>query len=497
MIRKLLHFLVLTCLLNILFIQVQAQVLTGNPVEPAIPNQNPFFDASTNHDPSVTFENSNNKGLVFPRTDLTQWEFKTDLLDGSMFPTAFDGMIVYNVGTGSTLTGQGQIVSVTPGFYYFYNPTGTMDISDGYWIKLGSGGDNIYTADGTINGNRLVDLDGNNIAFGDVRNYKIGDNPQITAPSAIMELESTTKGILIPRLKTSERNAISSPANGLLVYDLDYGQFWYFNGTIWVTAIGPQGPIGLTGPAGAVGPTGPMGLTGLTGLTGPEGDMGMIGPPGPTGLTGPSGAVGATGPQGPQGVQGNTGAVGAAGIAGNTGAKGATGVTGAAGANGATGPTGPTGATGPLVAGASGYTLRHDGASWVGNNIIYNDGTNVGIGTSSPNQKLHVNGYVNMANGYAIAAAATNIKITYGRIDYGSLSNNLRAWNPIPHGLSQAYQVMVSLYNCSDDSFQVYPAGVSVCTFNSGGSGPWYYCIENKSGSTRNISIVWMAIGIP
>ncbi|MDD3875737.1 MAG: hypothetical protein PHT69_03895, partial [Bacteroidales bacterium] len=168
----------------LMLLQVNAQVLTGNPVDPSIPNQNPFFDASTNHDPSVTFENNNNKGLVFPRTDLTQWEFKTDLLDGSMFPTAFDGMIVYNVGTGSTFTGQGQVVSVSPGFYYFYNPTGTIDISDGYWIKLGSGGDNIYTADGTINGNRLVDVDGNNIAFGDVRNYKIGENPQITTPSA-------------------------------------------------------------------------------------------------------------------------------------------------------------------------------------------------------------------------------------------------------------------------------------------------------------------------
>ncbi|MDD3876501.1 MAG: hypothetical protein PHT69_07750 [Bacteroidales bacterium] len=133
---KFLHFLFLTCFFNLLIFQTVAQVLTGNPVQSAIPNQNPFFDASTNHDPSVTFENNNNKGLVFPRTDLTQWEFKTDLLDGSMFPTAFDGMIVYNVGTGSTLTGQGQVVSVTPGFYYFYNPNGVDDISTGMWLSL-------------------------------------------------------------------------------------------------------------------------------------------------------------------------------------------------------------------------------------------------------------------------------------------------------------------------------------------------------------------------
>ncbi|MDD3878248.1 MAG: FISUMP domain-containing protein [Bacteroidales bacterium] len=240
--------IVFTCILSFVLIKSEAQVLTGNPVDPSIPNQNPFFDASTNHDPSVTFENNNNKGLVFPRTDLTQWEFKTDLLDGSMFPTAFDGMIVYNVGTGSTLSGQGQVVSVTPGFYYFYNPTGTIDISDGYWIKLGSGGANIYTADGTINENRLVDLNGNNIAFGDAGNVKVGENPQITAPSALMELESTTKGILFPRLKTSERNAISSPVEGLMLFNTTTKCLEMYVNNAWYSISCPAASIPPSAP---------------------------------------------------------------------------------------------------------------------------------------------------------------------------------------------------------------------------------------------------------
>ncbi|MCD6502593.1 hypothetical protein J7L01_08310, partial [bacterium] len=133
----------------------------------------------------------------------------------------------------------------------------------------------------------------------------------------------------------------------------------------------------------------------------------------------------------------------------------------------------------------------------VTNNIYLQPGNNVGIGTTTPSQKLDVNGYVNMSNGYAIGASATNIKITYGRIDYGNLSNNARYWATIPHGLSNAYQVLVSLYNCADGSSQVHPAGVSVTAFRSGGSGAWSYCIENKSGGTRNISITWMAIGTP
>ncbi|NTW31024.1 MAG: hypothetical protein HGB12_00040 [Bacteroidetes bacterium] len=48
------------------------------------------------------------------------------------------------------------------------------------------------------------------------------------------------------------------------------------------------------------------------------------------------------------------------------------------------GATGATGATGPLVTGNSGQTLRNDGSGWAANSLLYNNGTNVGIGTVSP-----------------------------------------------------------------------------------------------------------------
>jgi hypothetical protein len=42
--------------------------------------------------------------------------------------------------------------------------------------------------------------------------------------------------------------------------------------------------------------------------------------------------------------------------------------------------------------GTSGQTLRHNGTSWIANSLLYNDGTNIGIGRTNPTQKLHVEG---------------------------------------------------------------------------------------------------------
>lgn len=54
--------------------------------------------------------------------------------------------------------------------------------------------------------------------------------------SAILELSSTSKGFLMPRMTTTNRTAIASPATGLQVFDLTTNTLWYFNGTIWVNA---------------------------------------------------------------------------------------------------------------------------------------------------------------------------------------------------------------------------------------------------------------------
>ena len=52
--------------------------------------------------------------------------------------------------------------------------------------------------------------------------------------SAKLDVTSTTKGFLPPRMTAAQRSAISSPTNGLLVYQTDYPSgLYYFNAGVW------------------------------------------------------------------------------------------------------------------------------------------------------------------------------------------------------------------------------------------------------------------------
>ena len=53
-------------------------------------------------------------------------------------------------------------------------------------------------------------------------------------PSAALDVNSTTKGLLVPRMTAAQRALLNSPATGLLVYQTDDATgFYFFDGTIW------------------------------------------------------------------------------------------------------------------------------------------------------------------------------------------------------------------------------------------------------------------------
>jgi hypothetical protein len=53
--------------------------------------------------------------------------------------------------------------------------------------------------------------------------------------SALLDLTSTIKGFLPPRMDSTQKNAISGPAAGLMIYDTTLNRPCFYNGTTWIT----------------------------------------------------------------------------------------------------------------------------------------------------------------------------------------------------------------------------------------------------------------------
>ncbi|MCK5168455.1 MAG: hypothetical protein KAQ75_01145, partial [Bacteroidales bacterium] len=67
------------------------------------------------------------------------------------------------------------------------------------------------------------------------QNVVVTDDDSYTVdPSAMLDVKSESKGLLIPRLTTTERTTMADPATGLLVYDSNLNVFYYYDGSGWV-----------------------------------------------------------------------------------------------------------------------------------------------------------------------------------------------------------------------------------------------------------------------
>jgi hypothetical protein len=53
--------------------------------------------------------------------------------------------------------------------------------------------------------------------------------------SAILDAQSTTKGVRMPNMTTTQKNAISSPAAGLIVFDTTLAKLCVYSGSAWQT----------------------------------------------------------------------------------------------------------------------------------------------------------------------------------------------------------------------------------------------------------------------
>jgi hypothetical protein len=113
--------------------------------------------------------------------------------------------------------------------HLFYNTSGTRNVS------LLSNGNVLIgtTTDGgqkfQVSGNALVSTS----AYFATSSGAVGIGTTTVNSSALLDVRSTTKGFLPPTMTTAQRDAISSPVAGLIVFDTDVAKLSVYDGTNW------------------------------------------------------------------------------------------------------------------------------------------------------------------------------------------------------------------------------------------------------------------------
>ena len=86
----------------------------------------------------------------------------------------------------------------------------------------------------TAIGQNAVVSTSNSIVLG--ASARVGIGTSSPATSAILDLTSTTGALLIPRMTTAQKNALTA-VNGMLVYDSTLGKFQGYEAGVWTSLI--------------------------------------------------------------------------------------------------------------------------------------------------------------------------------------------------------------------------------------------------------------------
>lgn len=143
-----------------------------------------------------------------------------------------------NLGIGETtptarlqVKGSGTTSSTTALLVQNSAGTQSLKVDDSGLVTIGP---LTFSGGGFINGNPYFSgiVYGPSFYIQTTGAAKFGSSGAAVA-SAILEASSTTRGFLPPRMTTTQKNAIATPASGLVVYDTDTNKLACYNGTTW------------------------------------------------------------------------------------------------------------------------------------------------------------------------------------------------------------------------------------------------------------------------
>ena len=207
-----------------------------------------------------------------------------------------------------------------------------------------------------------------------------------------------------------------------------------------------------------------------------------------------SGSSGSIGSAGSLGSQGGTGGIGSLGSTGGTGAQGGTGGIGSLGSKGGTGAQGGTGGIGSLgstgssasLSGTSGYLSKFNSATTLVNSVVYENSSNIGIGTTSPAALLHVQTSQNsettliVNNTNAGTAAAARLDLQSNASNYLTLQSYGQNYSGNVCGIAAA-----KLNTILDNALTANSTGLLIGTTST---NPMYFVTANAVKMTLNAS---------
>jgi hypothetical protein len=204
-------------------VQGQALISNGNNIVIQTPAA-----AETNH--GINWQTTGGQIRGFVRINWSSGEFKIGGGGGGYFPTFYsqdtERMRISSAGNVliNTTTDAGFRLDVNGTARVQGGSNGSLQFTGNYTqVLVGTNGFYISNNTGSVDFMRFLN-DG-----------RIGIGTNAPNASSSMEIASTTRGFLPPRMTTTQRNAIASPAAGLIVYDTTLNLPHFFNGTIWVS----------------------------------------------------------------------------------------------------------------------------------------------------------------------------------------------------------------------------------------------------------------------
>jgi hypothetical protein len=191
----------------------------------------------------ITFRDNATTSRGFLESNANAEVFLGSASDGSGSPTI-------NLMTGGIrrlrVESTGNVlINTTTDAGFKLDVNGSVRLGTSNYIKVDSSGQPKLIWGETVDRISIQRGSGNQFIFADTSNYAYISNGRVEfgntatygtgSASAILSLLSTTQGFLPPRLTTTQKNAIATPAEGLQVWDTTLKLMSVYNGTTWIT----------------------------------------------------------------------------------------------------------------------------------------------------------------------------------------------------------------------------------------------------------------------